>query len=268
MKLDAYLERIGHTAPLGVNLETLNALHAAHLHAIPFENLEVMLQRPLSQDAQAAYEKIVIRRRGGWCYEMNALFGWVLGQIGFDVQRVSAGVRRSARGDEMLGNHLCLMVRLDRDYLVDVGFGGRQVGAIPLSHETTGHPPFQMALADLGDGFWRLHEGGPNAAHSYDFQPFVCDEAALKERFEHQCTYPDSVFRKHLSVSRRGGRDLVRMRGLLMERMKPGRLERHVITSPDELLETLLLGFGLDEPDMVQLWPELVERHKALFPHW
>ena len=99
LDLDAYLQRIGYTGRLRADLETLDALHAAHINAVPFENLDVHAGRPVTLSLEAAYGEIVTRRRGGWCYEMNAVFGWALSEIGFEVLRLSAGVRREALGE-------------------------------------------------------------------------------------------------------------------------------------------------------------------------
>jgi len=68
VELAAYLERIGYAGPARPDLATLRAVHRAHLQAIPYENLDVQLGRPVSIDPAAAYDKIVRRRRGGWCY--------------------------------------------------------------------------------------------------------------------------------------------------------------------------------------------------------
>ncbi len=266
MTLADYLERINFSGPVRADLATLNALHAAHLQAIPFENIDVLLQRPSTQDVEAIFDKLVTRRRGGWCYEMNGLFGWVLAQIGFDVRRISAGVRRAVAGDEMLGNHLCLMVRLDQDYLVDVGFGGGQYSAIPMMPGVTNQPPKQMALVDLGDGYWRMHEGGPRAAHCYDFAPDQCDENLLAERFDFQCNNPASIFRQNLSVNRRSGRNMLRIRSRLYEVFKPGHKNTRVLASADELLDVLASDFGLNEPELARMWPMICDRHAAIFP--
>ncbi|MAF57632.1 MAG: hypothetical protein CMK03_06865 [Ponticaulis sp.] len=155
MNLNDYLTRISYSAPLRVDLATLNGLIEAHVRAVPFENLDIYAERPVEWSLDAAYDEIVTRKQGGWCFEMNTLFEWVLSEIGFDVTRLSGGVRREKAGDVALGNHLCLMVSLDRDYLVDVGFGGSQISAIALEEAETLHRPLRMALLDAGDGYWR-----------------------------------------------------------------------------------------------------------------
>jgi N-hydroxyarylamine O-acetyltransferase len=104
LKLDAYLDRIHFDGDVRADLACLRALHRAHQYAVPFENLDVQLRRASGLDPTAAYEKIVSRRRGGWCYEMNGIMEWALKQIGFDVVRMCAGVMREHHGDAQLGN--------------------------------------------------------------------------------------------------------------------------------------------------------------------
>ena len=83
MTVDAYLERIGYWGTWAPTAETLRQLHRAHLYAVPFENLDIPLGRPITLSLPVLYEKIVGRHRGGFCYELNTLFGWLLEQLGF-----------------------------------------------------------------------------------------------------------------------------------------------------------------------------------------
>jgi N-hydroxyarylamine O-acetyltransferase len=92
-RLQQYLWRIGFEGQLIPTLVTLDALQRRHALNVPFENLDVQLGRTLTTDADTAFDKIVLDRRGGWCYEQNGLFGWALGEIGFEVPR-RCGFRR------------------------------------------------------------------------------------------------------------------------------------------------------------------------------
>ena len=267
MKLDAYLQRIDYSGPVRSDLETLNALHAAHVRAIPFENLDVHAQRPVIYSVEAAFDQIVTRRQGGWCFEMNNLFDWVLREIGFDVTRIAGGVRRSSIGDEALGNHLCLMVRLDTDYLVDVGFGNSQLYAIPLEEGVTKHEQYQMALGKVGGGYWRLYEGGLGAMVNYDFLAEAGDEAQLAASHDVQISDPNSIFRKTLIAKIRRGRTYLVLRGRMLETHYPGRKTTEEIQTEQELASVLKESFGLVEPDLAELWPMITARHKQLFPH-
>ncbi|MFT5774227.1 arylamine N-acetyltransferase family protein [Hyphomonas sp.] len=120
-ELAAYFDRIGFEYSPRADGATLCALCRAHINTIPFENLDVQLGRKTARSQAEIHDKLVSRQRGGWCYEQNGLMGWALDEIGFDVTRLVAGVMREQAGDGQLGNHPCLLVRLEgEDLLVDV----------------------------------------------------------------------------------------------------------------------------------------------------
>src|SRR5512141_2921374 len=99
MRLSEYFARVGFDGQARPDLETLSALCRAHLQTIPFEDLDVQLGTPIDLAPEAIWDKLVTRRRGGWCYEMNGLFAAVLRGVGFDVMRMAGGVMRVAAGD-------------------------------------------------------------------------------------------------------------------------------------------------------------------------
>src|SRR4051812_23247177 len=124
MNLQAYLARIGYQGDLSPTAETLRGIQRAHLLAIPYENLDVHLGRPLTLEPAVAYDKIVGQGRGGWCYEMNGLLGWALEEIGFSVTRLAGANRRGPGGSRVPGPHLVLRVDLDGEtWIVDAGYG-------------------------------------------------------------------------------------------------------------------------------------------------
>lgn len=123
MNVSAYLERINYQGPLVRTAETLRELQLAHLLTAPFENLSIHAEEPIVLADDALFDKIVVRRRGGFCYELNGLFAALLGALGFEVTMLSAGV---ANAEGRFGpdfDHMALMVGLDQRWLVDVGFG-------------------------------------------------------------------------------------------------------------------------------------------------
>ncbi|MEU4794587.1 arylamine N-acetyltransferase [Streptomyces sp. NPDC023327] len=124
LDVDAYLARLGHTGGTKPDLDTLRALHRAHVTAIPFENLEMMLGRPVPLDLAALQDKMVRARRGGYCYEQNLLFAAALERIGFDVTGLGARVRAGATTTRAV-THMLLRVEADGEqWHCDVGFGG------------------------------------------------------------------------------------------------------------------------------------------------
>ncbi len=121
--LKRYLERISYNGSLAPNEETLKHLHHKHLLAVPFENLDISLKRPIKLDPDAFFEKIVKRNRGGFCYELNGLFAELLETLGFKVTRLSARVAKSAVDFGPDFDHMTLLVELEDRWIADVGFG-------------------------------------------------------------------------------------------------------------------------------------------------
>ncbi|MEP7190410.1 MAG: arylamine N-acetyltransferase [Roseiflexaceae bacterium] len=134
MDVQAYLRRINYRGELAPTAATLRELHRAHLLAVPFENLDIQLGRPILLDEQALFDKIVTRRRGGFCYELNGLFALLLRALGFEVTLLAAGVARADGGFGPEFDHLTLLVNVpsaeptlpdlqSEVWLADVGFG-------------------------------------------------------------------------------------------------------------------------------------------------
>jgi len=157
MDLDAYFKRIGYGGPREATLEVLRALHTRHTTTIPFENLTPLMGSPVDLDLDALQAKFVGQRRGGYCFEQNALFKAALDALGFQVTGLGARVRWMAPPDAPLGarSHMLLKVDLaDGPWLADVGFGGH-ILAEPIRLATgidQAAPAATLRLADVGDG--------------------------------------------------------------------------------------------------------------------
>lgn len=121
--LNAYLDRIHYQGNLTPTIQTLIALQEAHLLSVPFENLSIHIDEPIELADTLLFEKVVNRRRGGFCYELNGLFSVLLRSLGFDVEMISASVSRGDGEYTPDFAHMALMVTLDDRWLVDVGFG-------------------------------------------------------------------------------------------------------------------------------------------------
>ncbi len=119
-----YLARIGYEGPVGPSIETLRALHRAHVLTVPFENLDIHLGRSISLEPSDLFRKIIVNRRGGYCFELNGLFALLLEELGFTVTRLAARVLYGVEGIRPR-SHQLLVVRLGTGpWIVDVGFGG------------------------------------------------------------------------------------------------------------------------------------------------
>lgn len=118
----AYLARIGLLHPDRPDAPYLRRLHARHLHTVPFENLSIHLGEDVPLDEDALFDKIVTRRRGGYCYELNGLFAALLRALGYRVRLLAVRVHGD-HGFSAPFDHLTLRVDLDEPWLIDVGFG-------------------------------------------------------------------------------------------------------------------------------------------------
>ena len=121
--VERYLRRIEYRGSLKLSAETLRELHRAHLLAVPFENLDILVGRPIILDEEKVIRKIVEERRGGVCYELNGGFCALLRALGFEVSMLSAGVAREEGGFDPPFDHMTLLVELEQRWLADVGFG-------------------------------------------------------------------------------------------------------------------------------------------------
>ena len=165
--LAAYRRRIGDDGPLDVTEATLRRLHRRHVLAVPFENLDVVRRVPVSIEPAASFAKIVERGRGGWCFEMNGLFGEALRAAGFRVDLVGATVGESAPGEL---NHLALLVHLDSPWLADVGFGFGPLEPIVLREGETTFAAGTFRLSRNGN-LWIFETPGEGPGYVFTTQP-------------------------------------------------------------------------------------------------
>ena len=260
--LAAYLDRIGLGAPVPATRAGLGQVMAAHLDAIPFENLDVFLGRGSADGIEAIHEKLVARRRGGWCYEQNGLLGWALGEMGFEVTPVAARVNRSD-GDP--GGHLALLVTAEgQELLVDVGFGGSQARPLPLQALETRHEPFAVSLSER-DGWWRYAEDPGGKPFFYEFRAERADSGRLSHWRNWQESDPGSPFVGNLVAQRRIGDEHLVLRGRVFTVQGPAGVSRRLIADRDELVALLRDRFGLDVVEIAVKWPLIVARHEELF---
>ncbi|MCI0677905.1 MAG: arylamine N-acetyltransferase [Actinobacteria bacterium] len=251
MNLQGYLDRVGFEGIPRPDLETLRDLHRGHVTSIPFENLDVLLGRTVDFDLERIFDKVVDRRRGGWCYEMNGLLGWALETIGFDVTRLAGGVGRSQRGESAVGNHLLLLV--NEAWLADVGFGNGLREPVKLEVGEILQDGFRSRLDVVEDGWWRYQN---QSGEEFDFRVEPADQKLLQDRCDYLRTSPDSGLRRNLvalihTADRREG-----LRNSIHTVEHPDRVERSVLHSEEEMVNLLGEVFGILDPELGSLWPE------------
>ena len=203
---DRYLERIGFSGPLEPTFETLSALQEAHLKSVPYENLDILYGNPLSLEIPDLFQKIVINRRGGYCFELNALFRWLLIELSFSVTSYMARFLKDEPEIPMRRHHVLRVNIGGVPYLADVGVGG----PIPLRPlpilEGLEHVQEGEAYRFQWDSFlgWVLEEYRKEAwLPLYSFT----EEEQLPIDFimpSYYCEHStDSIFRKQAMVSLR-----------------------------------------------------------------
>lgn len=224
MNADTYLARIGAARPQRADLPALRALQVQHLRAVPFENLSIHLGEKISLDPEALYGKIVDRRRGGFCYELNGLFWWLLTELGYEVTLLAARVH-GADGYGPLFDHLALRVDLEQPWLVDVGFG--RFSHYPLQIDTAADQ------VDPGGVFRIEHTADGDLAVTCDGQPEYVAETRPRQMtdFEPACwwnsTSPKSHFTRSLTCSRLTGDGRITLSDhLLIETASTGRKQQ------------------------------------------
>lgn len=193
--VERYLERIGVDAPGRTDVTALTELMRAHLIAVPFENLDVFHQRSVRTDLEWSIPKIVDRGRGGWCFELNGAFGALLRALGFEVRHLGAAVLLSGPNNTL--DHLCLEVRLDQPYLVDVGFGDTFISPLELNSATQqdgSNGMYQFIASPIGTTLTRLDDGVPVA--SYRFKRVSHELSDFDSASDSLFGDPDGHFRK------------------------------------------------------------------------
>ncbi|MEO8309145.1 MAG: arylamine N-acetyltransferase [Pseudomonadota bacterium] len=147
MNLSAYFERIAYDGPRVASRDALERIAYRHALSIPFENLDAFLGIRISLDPEAVAEKLITRRRGGWCFEQNQLLGSALREMGFVVKDLAARVLWGQQADAVTPRtHRVLQVRCDgRDWLVDAGFGGQSLtGVLDLQSDMEQALPHEL----------------------------------------------------------------------------------------------------------------------------
>jgi N-hydroxyarylamine O-acetyltransferase len=263
--LDQYLAHIGLDRRPPATLEGLTVLHHAHLHALSYENLDVQLGRKINITIGPIFDKIVNRRRGGWCYEMNGLFGWALKELGFDVRRATGAVMREVAGDTQNANHLVLRVVLPEGiYLADVGIGDGPITPIRVVDGAFVADGFEFGLDRVDDRWWRVRNHKFSGAKSFDFNLDPADEDVFAAKCAELQTAPHSLFVQNLICFRHREGAVDALIGRAHRVVTPKGVETRILDDADELVGTLRDVFRLDMPEAASLWPKICARHEVV----
>ncbi|WP_328680839.1 arylamine N-acetyltransferase [Streptomyces sp. NBC_00322] len=254
--LDAYLSRVGYLADVAPDLATLRGLHAAHVEAIAFENIDAVLGRAVPLDLDSVQEKIVRRGRGGLCLEQVVLMAAVLDRIGFTFSALAARSRIRTGNKVGPAVHIALCVELDDErWLFDVSFGGYGLHEPIRLAETSrldGDWPFDIVREPHGEHVLRfLRAEGP--AELYGFTTDARYPADF-EVLNHYClTHPRSPFNHRMILQRTQSAVRHVLIGNTLTEMLPGEPATHRELDEDETLSAPEKIFGITlEPRDVQ----------------
>ncbi len=253
LDLDAYLERIGHRGPVEPTVDCLEAIHLAHVTRIPFENLDILLGRPIRLDLDSVQAKLVRDGRGGYCFEQNALFAAALDAIGFAVTRLAARVHGGT------GGRTHMVLRVDAggvSWLADVGFGGGSIlRPIPLEPDVVVDQfGWQFRLADA-EGETTLQAHRPEGwvdSYAFTLEPQLPIDYEIANHYT--STHPDSPFTRTLTVQNSSPEQSLILRDRTLFELTPSG-ETETSVAEEDLLSVLAERFGLVFPEGTRFVP-------------
>lgn len=263
--LDAYFARIGYDGPRRPTLETLHELHALHLAAIPFEAIDILMDRDIDLAPRALENKLILGSRGGYCFEQNGIFQRVLTALGFEVEGMAGRVRWlvPANAAPRPRTHMALRVAIDgQAWLADVGFGAA-VFTTPLRLDRAGAQTTRYGVHRLTQtGHDLLVETQLKGRWFPVYQ--LSREAQLEADYElanwYCATHPESPFRQRLMVAlTRPDAQHTLVHNRLTVRTPDGGKTRHTL-SAHEIEQCLATTFGLP---VAPEWRAVTERAVA-----
>jgi arylamine N-acetyltransferase len=248
-----YLDRVSYTGPTEATLDVLGALVAAHNRAIPFENLDPLMGVPVADlRPEALIDKLVLRRRGGYCFEQNGVMAYVLSHLGFGVD-VCGGrvVWMNTSGELPAQTHQTLAVTVpgeDGRYLVDVGFGGQTLSS-PIRFETdtvqkTRHEPYRIRAH--GDGYILESEIRESWEPLYLFSTRLFPMIDRVVGSWYVSTFPESHFVTGLTAALITDDARWNLRGRNLAIHRKGESERIRFDTAAQVVEALTDRFGID----------------------
>jgi N-hydroxyarylamine O-acetyltransferase len=247
MDIKQYLERINYVGPINTSLDVLSNLQFMHLMNVPFENLDI--QNHIKIDLGNLYDKIVVRRRGGFCYELNGLFYQLLKEIGFNIKIVSARVYNGQKGYSPEFDHMALIVALDdAKYLVDVGFGEFTFYPviIDLNKEIT-DPAGIFRIETYNEDYKVIEKKNTEGKFipEYRFSEIKRQPAEFYDRCNfHQTSHESHFMQKRIcSLPTKNGR--ITLTGDKLKITENGKVKERLLNNEEEIRQVLWDYFGI-----------------------
>lgn len=262
--LDAYLKRINYAGSIAPVLTTLEMVHRLHPQAIPFENLTPLMEVPVRLQLSDLEQKLVLERRGGYCFEHNLLLKAALESMDFAVTPLAAGVLwQEAEGyvPPRL-SHMVLLVDVGGvPYLSDVGFGGAvATGPLRLRADVEQEIPSGRYRLLGGHPQWRLElmvKGEWRPMYEFTLQPRTLEDyVELNDQTAGE-------FSHDLMAARVDGERRYGLYNIRLNTYEGEETTRRMLTSLTEIKEVLTSTFGIQLPEGERLDAAL---EKALRP--
>ncbi|MGN8110944.1 arylamine N-acetyltransferase family protein [Paraburkholderia sp. 22098] len=258
LDLDNYFERIGYTGPRAPTLEVLKAIHRLHPRAIPFENLNPLTRRAVKLDLESVERKLVDDRRGGYCFEQNALLANVLIELGFQVTPLIGRVLWGREPDAVPPRtHMVLRIDVDNEaWIADVGFGSvtltSPVRLTPGLAQRTDLGIFRLADASHDALYLEVQARDQTWSRVYRFDLHPVEWIDYETSNWYTSTSPEAIFANNLIVCRvLDETRLTLLNDQLNERAADGSIVREQrLASADELAACLHDRFGLKTSDI------------------
>jgi N-hydroxyarylamine O-acetyltransferase len=263
--LDRLLERIGLDAAPAPDLDGLRRVHRAYAGTVPYDDLAVQLGECENLDPARLVERIVGDRRGGYCFELNAVFALLLERLGFAVTRHEAVV-----GGEGPTNHMTLVVDVEGErWLVDAGLGEGFLDPLPLRPgEHRGAAAFTWTLEHEAAGTWWCGQPAGSSFTGFRMQPEPVPLTAFDPHHARLSTSPDSTFVQTLCVQRPLDDRFLTLRARTLTQRGPAVDERRVLGDREEFATVLSAAFGVDlaalgSERLDRLWAAACHQHAS-----
>jgi N-hydroxyarylamine O-acetyltransferase len=282
LDVPGYLARLGLADPGRPSVAALFALHRAHVERVPYENLEIQLGSPTTVDPSESAERIVRRRRGGYCFHLNGAFAALLAALGYRVRWHVGGVVSGGEAPGASGNHLALTVHglatedcPDGVWFVDVGLGDALHEPLPLRPGVFRQGPFTYALdrSSVVPFGWRFDHDPTGSFTGMDFTPASAGPEDFAATHVRLSTAPDSPFVRTLAVQRRDASGVDMLRGRVLSRVEGSAAgcataREEELTTADSWHAALADVFGLTLEDVPaqrrrELWERVCRAHEA-----
>jgi len=236
MNIKSYFNRISYHGTAEVTEDVLFNLHRQHVYHVPFENLDVYFKRKFDLRLENIYRKVVDNNRGGFCYELNLLFHWLLQQLGFESRIIAARIFDEHGMPGPAFDHMAVYVRVEREYLVDVGYGDLFIAPLELrsgvqqdgrnlfSIEQISDQEYLLCMSTDGVSFSKRYTFSLEGVNASDFDAICMDKQ----------THPNSYFVKNVICTKPTHHGRVTLfNNKLIERFHNQKIETPIVNDED-----------------------------------